>query len=74
MIYEPNEMNNGDQTTLLAERLVNSGHVNASSLPCLHAARASARLTEAEPSARRPLSVIMKQAESDFSFELLETL
>lgn len=37
MIYEENVMNYVAQTPLLAKRLVNSGHVNASSLPCFHA-------------------------------------
>ena len=47
-------MNNADQTTLLAKHLVNSGHVNASSLSCPHAVRASAALTRAGPSIHRP--------------------
>lgn len=68
MIYGPNEMNNVDQTTLLAKRLVNSGHAIASSLPCPHAVQASAPLTVAEQSGHWPLSVqeVVSNKQSDW--------
>lgn len=74
MIYGPNEMNNVDQTTLLVKRLVNAGHVDASSLPCPHAAQASAPLTVAELSVHRPLSVIVQQVVSNKRSDWSKTL
>lgn len=51
-------MNNIDQITLLAKHLVNSGHVNASLLPCPHTV-ASASITVAESSIHWHRSVII---------------
>lgn len=74
MIYGPNEMNNVDQTTLLAKHLVNSGHINASSLPCPHAVQASAPLAVAEPSVHWSLSVTVHQVVSNKQSDWLKTL
>lgn len=67
-------MNNVDQTTLLAKHLVNSGHVNASSLSCPHAVQASASLTVVEPGIHWPPSVIVQQVCLNKQSDWMQTL